>query len=50
MKHAALAALLLLAACSDPRLNAGMSIGTGGVAISPSVSGGLGGGRFSYSP
>ncbi len=50
MKPATLLALFLLAACSDPSLNAGISIGAGGIGISPSVSGGVGDGRFSYSP
>jgi hypothetical protein len=43
--------LIFLAACTDPRLNAGLSIGADGVSISPSVSAGLeGGGTLSYSP
>ncbi len=50
MKPAALLALALLAACTDPRLKAGISIGANGATISPSLSGGLGGGRISYSP
>ncbi|MEY4870982.1 MAG: hypothetical protein RLZZ563_312 [Pseudomonadota bacterium] len=43
-------ALLALAACTDPRLNAGLSLGSDGLRVSPSVSAGLGGGRISYSP
>lgn len=50
MKPALLLAILLLAACADPQLNAGISLGTGGVSVSPSVSAGLGGGRIAYSP
>lgn len=42
--------VLLLAACSNPRLNAGVSIGTGGVSVVPSVSAGLGGGTITYRP
>ncbi|WP_164681925.1 hypothetical protein [Pseudogemmobacter blasticus] len=42
---------LALAACTGPRLNAGLSIGPGGARISPSISAGLqGGGTLSYSP
>ncbi|MEZ5756031.1 MAG: hypothetical protein R3D90_15170 [Paracoccaceae bacterium] len=46
----ALTLCLLLAACSSPRLNAGLSLGPEGFSVSPSVSAGLGGGRVSYSP
>lgn len=47
----ALAALTLLAACSDPALNVGLTLGSGGVSVRPSVSAGLeGGGRVSISP
>jgi hypothetical protein len=42
--------LLGLAACSAPRLNAGLSLGADGLTVTPSVSAGLGGGRISYSP
>jgi hypothetical protein len=38
-----LAALLLVAACSDPMLNAGISIGAGGVTVKPSLSADVGG-------
>lgn len=42
---------LVLAACTDPRLNAGISLGADGLRVSPSVSAGLGGGgRIAYSP
>jgi len=43
---------LLLAACTDPRLNAGLSLGADGLRVSPSISAGLGagGGRIAYSP
>lgn len=47
---APLAALVLLAACSSPRLNAGLSLGPDGFTVVPSVSAGLGGGRISYTP
>ena len=44
-------ALLLLSACVDPRLNAGISLGSNGLSVAPSISGGLrGGGTISYSP
>jgi len=52
----ALLVLLALAACSqgspvvDPRLNAGVSIGSGGVSVHPSLSGRLGGLRVGISP
>jgi hypothetical protein len=45
-----LTALSSLAACSSPRLNAGLSLGPDGLSVTPSVSAGLGGGRISYSP
>ncbi len=41
---------LLLCACSDPALNAGISIGAGGVTVTPSVSGKVGGATVSISP
>ncbi len=50
MKPALFALALCLAACSSPRLNAGLSLGADGLSVSPSVSAGLGGGRISYSP
>jgi hypothetical protein len=46
-----LVALLVLTACADLRLSAGVSIGAHGASRVPSISGGLpGGGRLSYSP
>jgi hypothetical protein len=46
-----LIALLLLIACVDPRLNAGISLGGNGISVTPSISGGIpGGGTISYSP
>ena len=45
-----LSALLALAACSTPRLNAGLSLGADGLTVRPSVSAGLAGGRISYAP
>lgn len=43
MTRVLLISCLLLAACTDPRLNAGLSIGPGGVTVTPSVSGRVGG-------
>ena len=46
-----LLAALLLTACVDPRLNAGISIGEHGATVTPSISGGVpGGGRLTYTP
>ena len=45
-----LPAAFLLSACADPRLNAGISIGAGGVSVTPSVSGRVGGLGVSISP
>lgn len=46
-----LLALLLLSACVNPQLNAGISIGAGGVSVAPSISGGVpGGGQITYTP
>jgi hypothetical protein len=43
--------LVLLAACVDPRLNAGISVGPHGAAVYPSISTGIeGGGTITYSP
>lgn len=40
-----------LAACvTDPRLNAGLSIGQNGVAMQPSVQANVGGGLLQYTP
>ena len=47
-----LAALLLLTsltACTDPRLGANIGIGPGGMSLSPSLSGRIGGARLSIS-
>lgn len=41
--------LAALAACSAPRLNAGLSLGADGLSVTPSISAGLGGGRITYS-
>lgn len=42
---------LLLTACTDPYLGAGIGIGPNGATIRPVISGGIpGGGRISYSP
>ena len=52
----ALVMLLALVGCSqgnpvvDPRLNAGVSIGSGGVSVYPSLSGRVGGLRVGISP
>jgi hypothetical protein len=51
LKPASVLVLLLLSACvADPRLNAGISLGTGGVAVYPSVSGRIGPARVAISP
>ena len=52
MTRACLLCLMIaaLSACTDPRLNAGLSLGADGLRVSPSVSAGLGGGRIAYSP
>jgi hypothetical protein len=42
--------ILPLLGCADPRLTAGISIGAGGVSVTPSVSGRLGGVGVSISP
>ena len=42
---------LLLTACTDPHLGAGIGIGPNGATIRPVISGTVpGGGRISYSP
>ena len=42
---------LLLAGCvTDPRLNAGLSVGTDGVRMAPSVQAGVGGGLLQFTP
>jgi hypothetical protein len=51
MKRIALLACLMLAACTDPRLNAGLSLGANGLSVTPSLSGSIGdGARVSISP
>ena len=50
MRAAALALLAALAACSDPSLNAGLSLGPGGLSVRPSVSADVGGLRVGVSP
>ena len=50
MRKLALALVLLLPACEDPTLNAGISIGTGGVSVTPSVSGRVGDVGVAVSP
>ena len=50
MMRIALLALLALTGCTDPTLNAGFTFGTGGVSITPSVSGRVGGATVSVSP
>ena len=50
MKRIALTALLFLPACEDPSLNIGASISSGGVSVSPSVSGRVGDVGVAVSP
>ena len=52
MRGAMLAAAgATLAACvTDPRLNAGLSIGQNGVMVQPSVQANVGGGLLQYTP
>ena len=50
MKTAAILTLLLLAACSEPRLYTGVSIGPGGVSVYPAVSGTVGGAKVTVAP
>ena len=46
-----LIAALLLTACTEPRLGAGIGVGPNGATIRPVISGAIpGGGRISYSP
>ena len=42
MKRIATLALLGLVACTDPSVGIGLTFGTGGVSVSPSVSGRVG--------
>lgn len=37
-------AILLLAGCVDPRLNAGLTLGSNGLSVTPSISAGVPGG------
>ena len=41
---------LALIACNDPTLHAGISIGSDGIAITPAISGTMGGATVSISP
>jgi hypothetical protein len=50
MKSFPLVTLLVLAACSDPRLATGIAIGTDGVAVYPTLSGEFGGATVSIQP
>ena len=50
MKRLALVALLLLPACENPSLNVGASISSGGVSVTPSASGRVGGVGVAISP
>jgi hypothetical protein len=50
MKPGLVAALLVLAACTNPRLSADLAIGAGGVSVSPALSGELGGTTLSIEP
>ncbi len=51
MQRLSLFLLLALAACTDPTLNAGITLGPGGVSVTPSLSTGIeGGGTLTYTP
>ncbi len=50
MRFLALASVLFLMACEDPRLNIGASIGTDGIRVSPSVSARSGNATISVRP
>lgn len=50
MKKLAVALLLILPACENPTLNAGVSVGSGGLSVTPSVSGRMGGVGVAVSP
>lgn len=50
MKRLSIVLLLALPACEDPQLNIGASIGSGGVSVTPSVSGRAGGVGVAISP
>ncbi|MCU0907014.1 MAG: hypothetical protein MUF73_06090 [Rhodobacteraceae bacterium] len=43
MRWAVVLAAVVLAGCTDPRLNAGVSLGADGVSVYPSLSGRIGG-------
>ena len=48
-KFIILAAVLVTAACENPRLGIGATFGSGGMNVSPSVSGDVGGARVQVS-
>jgi hypothetical protein len=48
--RAVLCLVLVLGGCTDPRLNAGISVGAGGVSVYPSISGRVGGVGVAVSP
>ncbi|MEQ9040117.1 MAG: hypothetical protein RIE24_17340 [Silicimonas sp.] len=50
MKKLAIVLLILLPACEDPSFNIGASVSSGGVDVSPSVSGRMGGVGVAISP
>ncbi len=50
MKRLALFLLIALPACEDPSLNVGASISGGGVSVTPSASGRVGGVGVAVSP
>ena len=50
MKKLAIALLVVLPACQDPSLNIGATFDTGGVSVTPSVSGRVGGVGVAVSP
>ena len=51
MRYALLIAALALTGCISPQLGVGMTLGAGGVQVSPTVSAGVpGGGRVTYTP
>lgn len=50
MKRLSIVLLLALPACEDPQLNVGASIGSGGVSVTPSISGRAGGVGVAVSP
>ncbi len=50
MRLVAILLILILPGCQDPRLNIGASIGSGGVKVTPSVSGRAGNVTVAVSP